>query len=193
MPETSLGYDFGLEQSIGGPEGLSVGADYFDNDLNNLIFYNAEFVSENIGKARTYGAEAFLEFKAIPNLDVKGSYTYTNARDLIADKPLILRPQDKASGDLDYQWGKVGLGASLVYVGTNFDQDFGNNYINGSFVPLTVILPSYFLVNLRASYQMNSQVRLFARVNNLFNEWYEENYGYRTPGLSAYGGTQVSF
>ncbi len=73
QPETSLGYDFGFEQPIGGKDFLQVGADYFDNDLTNLITYDpATFVAANIGQAWTYGVESFMEFKGIQNLDVEG-------------------------------------------------------------------------------------------------------------------------
>ncbi len=185
QPETSLGYDFGLEQPIGGKDFLQVGADYFDNDLTNLITYDpATFIAANIGQARTYGVESFVEFKGIQNLNMRGSYTYTYAQNLITNTPLVRRPQNRAGGDMDYQWGALGVGASLTYTGTSFDTDFSGN---------SLILPSYFLVKLRASYQVNSQVRLFARVDNLFNQWYEETYGYSAPGLSAYGGTKISF
>ncbi len=190
-PETSLGYDFGFEQPIGGKGGLKIGADYFDSDLTNLIQAGPppDYTPENIGKARTYGVESFAEFSGIPDLSLKGNYTYTNAWDITDDTALLRRPQNKAGADADYQLGKAGFGASVLYTGTSLDDDFGNGP-NG---PVVVTLPSYFLVNLRASYQVNSQVKLFARVDNLFNQWYEELYGYSTPGLSAYGGTQVSF
>jgi vitamin B12 transporter len=181
--ETSLGYDFGFEQPLGST-GLKIGADYFDNDLTNLITYNpSTFVSANIGQARTYGVESFLEFRGIQNLVLKGSYTYTNARNLTADAPLARRPQNQADADVDYQWGALGLGMSLIYAGTSFDTDFSGD---------PVLLPAYFLVNVRASYQVNPDVKLFGRVDNLFNQFYEEAYGYRTAGLSAYGGIKVS-
>jgi vitamin B12 transporter len=185
QPETSLGYDFGFEQPIGGKNFINVGADYFDNDLTNLITYDpTTFRGINIGQARTYGVESFVEFNGIQNLSLKGSYTYDDAQDLTNNRPLYRRPQNKANGDMDYQWGSLGLGTSLIYTGNSLDTDFYGN-------PVT--LPSYFLVNLRASYQVNSQVKVFARVDNLFNQWYEEEYGYSTPGLSVYGGTKVSF
>jgi vitamin B12 transporter len=185
QPETSLGYDIGFEQPIGGNNFINLGVDYFDNDLTNLISYNpTTYISENIGQARTYGVESFADFKGISNLDAKGSYTYTYAENLVTYSVLARRPQNKASGDVDYKWGDAGFGGSLIYTGTAFDTDFSG-------APVT--LPSYFLVNLRASYQVNSQVKLFARVDNLFNQWYEDAYGYSTPGLSVYGGTKVSF
>ena len=183
LPETSVGYDIGFEQPIG--KDLTVGASYFDNDLTNLIqFVN---IYSNVGQARSYGVESFVEFKGVKNLDIKGNYTYDNAQDLIANVPLLRRPQNKASGDVDYQLDAAGLGASLIYVGNSFDENFVTG--SGNIVPLA----SYFLVNLRASYQVNSQVKLFARVDNLFNQYYEEAFGYTTPGLSVYGGTKVSF
>ena len=183
LPETSVGYDIGFEQPIG--KDLTVGASYFDNDLTNLIqFVN---IYSNVGQARSYGVESFVEFKGVKNLDIKGNYTYDNAQDLIANVPLLRRPQNKASGDVDYQLDAAGLGASLIYVGNSFDENFVTG--SGNIVPLA----SYFLVNLRAFYQVNSQVKLFARVDNLFNQYYEEAFGYTTPGLSVYGGTKVSF
>ena len=183
LPETSVGYDIEFEQPIG--KDLTVGASYFDNDLTNLI----QFVNtySNVGQARSYGVESFVEFKGVKNLDIKGNYTYDNAQDLIANVPLLRRPQNKASGDVDYQLDAAGLGASLIYVGNSFDENFVTG--SGNIVPLA----SYFLVNLRAFYQVNSQVKLFARVDNLFNQYYEEAFGYTTPGLSVYGGTKVSF
>ncbi|HTC19297.1 MAG TPA: TonB-dependent receptor, partial [bacterium] len=182
-PETSLGYDLGFEQPIGGKDILNIGADYFDNDLTNLIQYQNSTYA-NIGQVRTYGVESFLEFKGITNLNIKGSYTYTYAWDQTDNVPLLRRPQNKASGNVDYQWDALGVGTSLIYTGTSLDDDFYGN-------PVT--LPSYFLVNLRASYQISPQVKVFARVDNLFNQWYETDYGYSTAGLSAYGGTKVSF
>jgi vitamin B12 transporter len=183
LPETSVGYDIGFEQPIG--KDLTVGASYFDNDLTNLI----QFVNtySNVGQARSYGVESFVEFKGVKSLDIKGNYTYDNAQDLIANAPLLRRPQNKASGDVDYQLDAVGLGASLIYVGNSYDMNYVTGFGN------TVQLASYFLVNFRASYQVNSQVKLFARVDNLFNQYYEEAFGYTTPGLSVYGGTKVSF
>lgn len=196
-PETSLGYDFGFEQPLGGKNFLKVGADYFDSDLTNLIEPGPApyYIPGNIGQARTYGVESFVEFHGIQNLSMKGDYTYTYAWDLTNNVALIRRPQNKAGGDMDYQMGKAGFGASVVYVGQNLDDDFGNTLVNastGQTATTVVTLPSYFLVNLRASFQLDPNVKLFVRVDNLFNQYYEELYGYSTPGLSVYGGTRVS-
>lgn len=187
-PETSLGYDFGFEQPFG-KDFLTVGADYFNSDFTDLIdFYTdySTYVSyyANIGKARTWGVEAFLDFKGLEGLDVRGNYTYTNAMNTVTNMDLLRRPQNKVSIDADWRSGRVEVGATVSYTGSRLDYDFSFNK--------TVLMP-YFLASLRASYDLSSRVKFFARVENLFDQDYEEIYGYETPGLSAFGGTKVSF
>lgn len=187
QPETSLGFDFGFEQSIGGKDFINVGATYFDSDITNLITYDpTTYISINVGQAWTYGVESFLDFKGIHDLELKGTYTYTYAWNLTNNVALARRPQHKAGLDADYQLGAASFGGSLSYTGSSFDQDF-------QYPANTVVLPAYFLLNLKADYQVSEKVKLFARVDNVFNQWYETAYGYSTPGLSVYGGTKVSF
>jgi vitamin B12 transporter len=48
-------------------------------------------------------------------------------------------------------------------------------------------------VNLSASYTLYSNIDIYGRVDNLFNTYYEEIYGYGTPGLSGYLGFKLNF
>ena len=54
-------------------------------------------------------------------------------------------------------------------------------------------LDSYTLVNLAGSWQLNPHILLFGRIDNLFDEFYEEAFSYATAGLSAYGGIRLTF
>ena len=47
-------------------------------------------------------------------------------------------------------------------------------------------LPSYTLFNLDARYNLNKNVSLYARIENLFDKDYETTYGYEQPGRGAY-------
>src|SRR4051812_28052149 len=68
-PETSVGYDAGVEQSFGN---VSAGATYFRNDIKNLITNNASFSMDiNVGKALTQGLEAFAAWKASDDLTLR--------------------------------------------------------------------------------------------------------------------------
>ena len=191
QPETSLGYDFGFEQPLDGSF-AKVGATYFHNEFDNLIIYQGYFPTGqygNSGSFQTQGVETFLELKGLPGFTLNAAYTYTEILTAIpptqSNSPLLQKPAHQASLDADEQVGPVEVGAAVLYVGARPDFDYTN------FVP--VEMPSYFLVNLRASVQVDSHVKLFARVDNLFNQYYEEIYGYGTPALSAYGGTKISF
>ena len=48
-------------------------------------------------------------------------------------------------------------------------------------------------MNLYAAYDVYKNVTLFGRVENLFDEHYEEVLGYGTPGRAGYGGVKVTF
>jgi vitamin B12 transporter len=184
LPETSKGYDIGVEQPLGS-DVMKIGATYFHNEFDNLIDFN--FITlhyYNIDIATTDGVESFIEFKGVRNLEFRASYTYLNTLDNQTGLALLLRPQNQVDLSTDYRWDKAELGISVSYTGSRDDLDLNGN---------PVILPPYFLVHLRASYELSGGVKVFARVDNLFNQYYEQVFGYSTPGLSAYGGIKLSY
>jgi vitamin B12 transporter len=132
-----------------------------------------------------------ISFNGIEGLTFKGEYTHTDILTSVgvtyAYSPLFGKPTDQAGLDIDYQYKLFEIGTTITYVSARPDYDFTYG------VDQPVTLNEYYLVNLRASYQVDPHVKLFARVDNLFNEFYEQVYGYGTPGLSAYGGTKISF
>jgi vitamin B12 transporter len=80
----------------------------------------------------------------------------------------------------------VNLGG--IYNGRQSDFAF-DTFFNRSIVQLA----SYTLVNLSASYQLTNHVQLFARIEHLFDDHYEEVFTFGTPGRAAYGGVRVRF
>jgi vitamin B12 transporter len=48
--------------------------------------------------------------------------------------------------------------------------------------------PGYTVVNVAANYQVNPNVKTFARIDNLFNEHYQNPDGFLRPGIGAYAG-----
>ena len=184
--ESSLGWDAGFEQPFLDNR-VTVGATYFHTDFTNLIdFDNNTFLYNNISRARTEGWETFASAHPLKHLECRADYTYTWAVNLVTGDPLIRRPQSRADFSAFYQWGDANIGFNTVYVGDRPDMAFIN------FTSTPVNLASYVLVNLMGSYQLDKGIKLFGRINNLFNTSYEEVYGYGTPGLSAYLGTKIS-
>ncbi len=59
--------------------------------------------------------------------------------------------------------------------------------------PERVPLGAYTLVNVGGSFKVNDTLEIFGRVDNLFDEDYEEIYGYNTQGVTAFAGLKATF
>ena len=73
------------------------------------------------------------------------------------------------------------------------DQDDTFFEVAPPFGTQTVDLDSYYLASVAASYRLTEQASVYARVENLLDEDYEDVYGYNTPGIGAYAGIRLSF
>ncbi|MFO7577312.1 MAG: TonB-dependent receptor [Pelovirga sp.] len=179
--ETSRGWDAGFEQPLFG-ESLLVGLTYFANDIQNYIDYDAtSWTYANIGKLKTEGVESTLQWYPSTLFHVQVGYTYTDAKD--GDDVRKARiPLHQGSLDLHlYPVQSLQLTLGTLYTGTRADGATAEK------------LKAYTLVNLAASYQLNENLKLFGRIDNLFDKDYEEVAGYGTAGLSAYAGVRLSF
>ncbi|MFO7765897.1 MAG: TonB-dependent receptor [Pelovirga sp.] len=180
-PEKSLGYDVGVEQSL--LQGLFVlNVTWFRNDITNYIDY--DFIASrynNAGDIRTQGIETTLDIYPVDILSLQFGYTYTDTKNKDDGSRLLKRPLHKGHAQINlYPVDKLEINGSLDYVGKR--DDFGD-----------VELSSYTLVNLAASYQVTDNLKLFGRIDNLFDKDYEEVAGYGTAGLSGYAGVKLSF
>ncbi|MDH7499198.1 MAG: TonB-dependent receptor, partial [candidate division NC10 bacterium] len=187
-PERSEGWDVGVEQALKG-EIASLGATYFHNHFKDLIDFDAalnRFV--NVSRVRTKGVELFLRLRPLPDLSLLATYTRTDAEDRDTGLTLIRRPRNKYSLEASYHFLKRGnFTLSYRYVGKRFDYDYN------TFPATRVALSKYALVNLAASYDLTPHFQIFGRVENLFDEDYEEISGYGTPGRSVFAGLKLSF
>ncbi|MFN5568942.1 MAG: TonB-dependent receptor, partial [Bradyrhizobium sp.] len=55
-----------------------------------------------------------------------------------------------------------------------------------------LVAPGYTLVNLRGDYALSDQVKLFARIDNLFNRHYQNPTGFLAPGFGMFGGIRMA-
>jgi len=192
-PEKSKGWDIGVEQTFF-EQKLEFGATYFRNSIEDLIvweltdpvFFTGEY--RNIGKAITQGIESFVTVKPIQNLTLRADYTYTDTEDTTTHESLRRRPKNKVSFDISYRFlKKVNMNLNITYVGERDDKDFS------SFPSKRVKLDSYTLANLSLSYDITKNLKIFGRLNNIFDEKYETAKGFGTPRISGFGGLKVSF
>jgi vitamin B12 transporter len=200
-PESSIGWDAGFEQAVGGPapgrpapgrpapgKTLRFGATYFHNYIKNLITDNADFTSyTNVGRAVTDGVESFVAYQALENLTIRLDYTYTQATDDILHEELLRRPKHKV--DLNAAWAatqRLNFNASVLGTSSWIDG-------NRDFTIARLTAPGYVTAKLAGSFDLTEHFAVYARVENLFNHHYEEPIGYLQPTLGAYAGLKAKF
>ncbi len=183
--ETTSGWDTGFEQKLS--DRLKFGATYFRMDFDNRIDFNLSTYTyaQVAGLTKTSGVESFVEWKPIDPLLLACNYTYTSTADPLGSE-LLRRPKNKVgitgTGKLS---SKLKVSTNMQWVGTRID--------NGVEGKSKGQLPGYFLLNMTASYKLSDTVELYGRIDNLFNDYYEEAWGYATPGRSSYAGIKVTF
>jgi len=72
------------------------------------------------------------------------------------------------------------LGADLRVGGGRYDDAANTQYVGG-----------HVVVGLRGAFAVTSNIEVYGRVENLFDEHYEVVRTYGTPGRSAYAGVRV--
>ena len=188
QPEKSKGCDIGVEQDLFDGV-LTLGITLFRNDIRELIdFDTATWTYGNIAEAKTRGVEATATWRPTEALSLLASYTYTRTLDRAARERLLRRPAHKAALQATYQvTRKLSLNARVIYVGRRDDMDFS------TFPATRVPLDDYIVVNMGANYQVNDNLEVFARVENLFDKTYEEVKGYGTRGFGLFSGFRAHF
>jgi vitamin B12 transporter len=181
-PERSFGWDCGLEQSLFGGR-LVLDGTYFRNDFTDLIQFDfATFALENVGRAFSSGVEVTVLWRLDECTTLSANYVHTFTEDLENQVPLLRRPKHKAYLGVNRRlWcDRANVNLYLLYVGPRQDTD--------PVTSLQTTLGEYYLLNLAGSYDLTESCQLFARLDNLLNENYEEVFGFQTAGLSGYGG-----
>jgi vitamin B12 transporter len=181
-PQESKGWDVGLEQRLW-EERVEFGATWFRNDYDDMIDY--DFVTStymNISEVDTEGLEVFAAVEPLTDLKVRFFYTYMQAEDRETGLDLVRRAKNKYS-----------LDASCLFLEKKASVSLGVDFVGDRPDRNDLRLHSYTVVNLAASYQVHEHVQIFGRIENLFDEDYEEIATYGVPGIAGYVGLKVSF
>ena len=185
-PEESVGYDAGFEQPLFNDR-MRFGSTYFHNDIRNLIAPDRFFTTNiNIGQATTEGTENFVSAVITDRLRVRTDYTFTRTVDAGTKLELLRRPKEKWSTNVI--WNPIDpltLSATVLHTGSFIDG-------NRSFSIPRLLAPAYTVVNLAADYVINDQIKIFGRVDNLFNVRYQNPTGFLQPSLGVFGGIRVA-
>ncbi len=204
QPEKSKSLDVGVDQFFFN-KAVKLSGGYFWNRFRGLIetiqsaticgvgAFGANFCPVNVSSAKTQGWELAATLSIIRNLpflkrlDVKGQYTYTITRNLNTGVRLGRWPVDQASLSILYRpIDPVNVIVDYRFVGSQFN-------LPSTAQNDTQKVNSFNVVNVTVTYDVNKYVQVYSRVDNVFDEEYEEIQNFGTPVRSIYGGMKVNF
>ncbi len=177
-PERSRNSEFGMHYVT---DGQRVDMIYFDNRIRDIITYNglAAGTMINLAEARSDGVELSYSGQ-FGDTGVRAALTSQNPRDTQTGLALIRRAKSFSNLGVTQQLGTWKVGGEWQYSGKREDYDIN------TFARTT--LASYNLVNLTANYDINKQLKLSLRADNLFNQDYMLAHGYNTLGRTLFVG-----
>ncbi|MCL2567272.1 MAG: TonB-dependent receptor [Alphaproteobacteria bacterium] len=184
-PETSQGINFEFSSSNFSSTVAQFQLNAFYTDISNMIFFTSS-TYKNIGNYTALGFDIsfpfyIAKFLSIGDLKISPTYTYTTTKDSEKNNTTII-PRHK--------------------FGTNFDIDITNKYklswsslwVSGTtsiWDDTSYNLPSYWVNNAMIMRNFSSASSLYFRIDNVFNQQYQTDYGYNTKDRSYYFGLVV--
>jgi len=176
-PEKSKSIEFGFKGKQGwGHWNLNI----FRTSVKDLISWVETppgswiYRPQNISKARIKGLETSIS-STLAGWDIAGSLTLLDPRDRATDKILIQRHKRTLRIDIDRNFGKTNIGATLQARSYNYNDTQNTQRTSG-----------FGTVDLRASHQLTSNWKIRAEISNLFNKDYETIKGYNTEDRAVF-------
>lgn len=218
-PEKSESWEVGADLSFRDGR-VRLGATYFDARLKDEIFTyfggaglpaacpapptGTSTACNRAFRSRQRGVELFGQAQFTESLSLSGSYTDLSAKENglqeirraphIGSANLTWRPLGaRATINLNVRYNGRQLDSNFSGIATPFPASLPNVKPATGANAGRVILPSFTLVNLAASFDIDEHVEIYGRVENLTDEDYYEVFAFPTDGRAAYVGARVKF
>jgi vitamin B12 transporter len=188
LPEKAEGWDIGFEQSLLGGR-LVLDLTYFESTLESEIFtasggpptFPSTPANRSTDSDRS-GWEATVRYSPNEDLDLFASWTSLDAAEPAGIE--VRRPESQ--GSLDATWriggGPLRLNLGVTHNGEQYDTDFATF--------LRTRQDAYTTIRAGASYQIDDNIEVYGRIENLTDETYQEIIGYLGSPRAIYLGVR---
>jgi vitamin B12 transporter len=184
MPEESLSYEIGVQQGFGN-EG-SVTATLFQLEVDNFIQYKFELpvstVRNTPGKTVFKGLELAASYPLGARTTLTGAYTLTDAEDANGDRVTRVPRHDLSLSLKTEITDRLHAGLALQHVADRPEDGFP-----------AVAMDDYTVVNANVRYEITDNLDATFRIENLFDEQYQQVAGYGTSDRAFYVGLSSRF
>ncbi|AXH15123.1 TonB-dependent receptor [Malaciobacter mytili LMG 24559] len=175
-PEKSKGYDVTLNYK-------NLSLTYFNNKVEDLISWESNQYVNTSGVSRFKGIEAKYTNEIFQDTLLSLNYTHLSAKNENKE-PLARRPKRQLGFSLDYYgFTKLHLNLNGSYVGTRYDKVNNSGEQTGR----------YTLFNSVINYELDKKTKIYLKLENLTDKFYQTIDGYATAGRSIYAGLKVDF
>jgi outer membrane cobalamin receptor len=210
-PERSVSFDAGVEQTFLASRAV-VDITYFHNRFQDQIVtlggsmaQLSSYSSANLKNSRARGLETSFRLQPLRSLELGGQYTFVDSAILALDgvsqanapfqvgQQLLRRPRHSGSYNITWKYRNLTLNTNAYFRGTTLDVDPTYGLSACSFgMPCFFNNQGYTRADAGFSYRMPHGVEIYGRVNNLFNQKYEEVFGYPALHLNFVAGMKFS-
>ena len=181
-PENIQSFNVGLQYT-----GLTI--NFFRNEIEDMIDWDSA-TSKNInidGTSIMRGVEISYEQQLMQSLLMGGNYTYVDAKKEDGTR-LTRRPRYQSTLYTTYMpIKKLAWNLNGTYIGSRADQDFS------TWPASKVDTGNYFVANTKVSYQIDPTWNAYVKVNNIFDRYYQDAYGFASAQRSYYLGMEAKF
>ncbi|WP_241255267.1 TonB-dependent receptor [Altererythrobacter sp. BO-6] len=192
-PEKSESWEVGIDQSLAGGA-LKLSATYFDSRLKDEIFTTfpaPDFIATPANRdtlSKQKGVELSASAQLGPQVTLDAAYTYLDAKENGVEE--VRRPGNIASAVLTWRAPGDTGSATLIVRHNGATDDVA--FTDPSFIPVIERLGGYTLVNFAAEAKLTDRISAFGRVENLFDETYEQVFSFVSPGRTAIAGLRIT-
>lgn len=188
QPEKSTNWELGLDKKFFNSSinlSVTIFISELENEIDGNVFDPITFgytAANKSGLSKRNGLEINSFGKLSKNVTISGSYTFTDSKELDlsgAYQNEIRRPRHISS--LNFTWQQ----SDDLNINTNIQYNGSQNDI---VYPSNTKLAEFTLVNVSAVLNISKELDAYLRLENLFDESYEEVFGYQTLGFSAHIG-----
>jgi vitamin B12 transporter len=153
----------------------------FFTEYNNLILAPYGVVPENVRKSESIGIELWSHNQITQRVHLESSVSYAKSKNLDSNEDFLpKRPEFFGSVTATYSEDEFDVGTQM-------------NFKNRTRESATRKNDDYFLVRLFGNYHISDQLTFNARIENLFDENYEEVIDYPALGRAAHAGLTYNF
>ncbi len=146
----------------------------FENDVENLIQYNpATFNTDQISEVEIRGGELTANWLH-NNWIFNANLTVLRPIDKATNNDVRRRPRRTATLSADRSFEQFSLGFVVYGQGQSYEDAANNRKLS-----------SFTLLDARAAYAFNADLKLQLSLKNLLNKEYETTRGYDNPGLTS--------